>query len=579
MLADNKKQIDILKKALNIWQEKRGFYEYELAISGSSSSQFELKKRIEICREEIERLVQDINFLSQAIPEEDKVKAEINQEDSKTVSIDNAIRQILDRKRSNEETRDAVITSLRYIIEQPDLKQDTIKFVLDTAIKNIDNNDGRTKLPSTEMDKAFEKVLRSSPNCVKLCKDRLLQGYINADGEHRQAIAGILLFKLATDIEDLNTENTEQILIRPLRDFKDKDNQLSIEQRVEAGLQLVETFFRLHSYKFDTKLKFLPTLIPGIIEVLISVLEAPIITVGDNAVSHAAIWILVWVTRAKYCHSYKSFEFTSSQLSILRKIVEDNRQDPFARSYAALVLSVCIPKNHLFTQANWVYQWAEIADGGNSTLPNLKTFNRLGNSNDPNIKAIISLITTHDLPIRVQKSAAISLGRLEYFNSEMVEPLLSAFKNPMLPSEERDEALVYLTIIGNSQVISAFKEGIQSKDSTDNYDLKRRCFLALNSLGDRSAQEQKSFFTNNKNKYLAQQGHLIHKLKAKDSTGRWAYYFVYVESRKEQAFLDALDSNENIDLEDYGKVIGSSYGEKPNDQLRALLKNTYGFDV
>ncbi len=220
-----------------------------------------------------------------------------------------------------------------------------------------------------------------------------------------------------------------------------------------------------------------------------------------------------------------------------------------------------------------------IADGGSSTLPNLKTFDRLKNRNDPNIKAISNLIATNNLPIRVQKSAAVSLGRLEYFNSEMVEPLLSAFKNPMLPSEERDEALVYLTIIGTPQVISAFNKEIQSKDSPDKYDLKRRCFLALNSLGDRFTQEQKNFFTNNKNKYLAQQGHLIHKLKAKDSTGRWAYYFVYVESHKEQAFLDALDSNENIDLEDYGKVIGSSYGEKPNDQLRALLKNTYGFDV
>ncbi|NJR75627.1 MAG: hypothetical protein HC773_22435 [Scytonema sp. CRU_2_7] len=80
-------------------------------------------------------------------------------------------------------------------------------------------------------------------------------------------------------------------------------------------------------------------------------------------------------------------------------------------------------------------------------------------------------------------------------------------------------------------------------------------------------------------KYFAERGHLIHKLKAKDSTGRWAYYFVYVKPDLEQAFLKALESGQIIDLEDYGKVIGSCYGEKPSKQLRSFLKEKYGFDV
>lgn len=80
-------------------------------------------------------------------------------------------------------------------------------------------------------------------------------------------------------------------------------------------------------------------------------------------------------------------------------------------------------------------------------------------------------------------------------------------------------------------------------------------------------------------KIIAKKGHLIHKLKAKDSTGRWAYYFVLVEPTREQAFMDALKSQESIDLEDFGKVIASCYGEEPNDQVKALLKDKYGFDV
>ena len=78
---------------------------------------------------------------------------------------------------------------------------------------------------------------------------------------------------------------------------------------------------------------------------------------------------------------------------------------------------------------------------------------------------------------------------------------------------------------------------------------------------------------------IAKKGHLVHKLKAKDSTGRWAYYFVLVEAPKEKAFLDALKSEESIDLEDYGKVLASCYGEEPNSDVKSFLKEKYGFDV
>jgi hypothetical protein len=84
---------------------------------------------------------------------------------------------------------------------------------------------------------------------------------------------------------------------------------------------------------------------------------------------------------------------------------------------------------------------------------------------------------------------------------------------------------------------------------------------------------------NNVDRFISQQGHLVHKLKAKDTTGRWAYYFIYIRDALEQEFLKALESNQTIDLEDYGKVIASCYGEEPNDEIKAFLKEKYGFDV
>jgi hypothetical protein len=78
---------------------------------------------------------------------------------------------------------------------------------------------------------------------------------------------------------------------------------------------------------------------------------------------------------------------------------------------------------------------------------------------------------------------------------------------------------------------------------------------------------------------ISKLGHLIHKLKAKDSTGRWAYYFLLVPPDCTKSFLDNLNGDGTIDIEDYGVVIASSYGEVPTKEVKAYLKNRYGFDV
>lgn len=80
--------------------------------------------------------------------------------------------------------------------------------------------------------------------------------------------------------------------------------------------------------------------------------------------------------------------------------------------------------------------------------------------------------------------------------------------------------------------------------------------------------------------YIAKRGHLVHKLKARDSTGRWAYYFILVEEELEQAFIKSIElGHEIVDLENYGKVIASCYGEKPSEAIKKMLKEKYGFDV
>ena len=79
--------------------------------------------------------------------------------------------------------------------------------------------------------------------------------------------------------------------------------------------------------------------------------------------------------------------------------------------------------------------------------------------------------------------------------------------------------------------------------------------------------------------YIARNGHLVHKIRAQDSSGRWAYYFVYVPASRERVFTEAINSDRNVDLSDYGTVIASCYGEEPTETVKKLLKEKYDFDV
>jgi hypothetical protein len=78
---------------------------------------------------------------------------------------------------------------------------------------------------------------------------------------------------------------------------------------------------------------------------------------------------------------------------------------------------------------------------------------------------------------------------------------------------------------------------------------------------------------------ISRRGHLVHKLKAKDSTGRWAYYVLLITPRKERMFLAALKAAGSMDLASYGAILASNYGEDPNAATRAEMKRRFGFDL
>ncbi len=85
--------------------------------------------------------------------------------------------------------------------------------------------------------------------------------------------------------------------------------------------------------------------------------------------------------------------------------------------------------------------------------------------------------------------------------------------------------------------------------------------------------------TTHVDRLIAREANNVHKVKAKDSTGRWACYFIYVPSTMTEVFLKRLKGDGMIDLETFGTVIASNYGEEPSPETREKLKSEYDFDV
>ncbi|NEO69227.1 CHAT domain-containing protein [Moorena sp. SIO3H5] len=607
-----------------------------------------------------------VRFLIPTLDKQGKEQSELD-----LITADDAMLVLLPSQNTPAKKARALASfALQCLAEEPDLTDETVYLVLDAAIDNLNDLDGVNTKQNTLMDEAFYAVMQSSFR--NLWHERLLQTYIQASDYSRSRIGCILA--TTTDSATLNRENATEIL-KPLLEKLNPGH--SVEERVDAALQLVEAFYRPQGQKGGSRIDFLPNaLLHETVSVLLATAQEEV--ASNDAVSTAAIWALGWLTSAKTSDSYTTYTFTETQLNCLRQIVMTEKRDAFARMWAALVLSICSSEKTVFAQADWIYEWAVVADGNkpHRQLPAIVAQER------PLDIYVLQYLISSDLPIKAKELVAIALGRLGHFIPEMIEPLLQIFHNDIRINNERDEALVYLVFTGGSKITSEFIQGVnRPKNDTDKYDLPARCFLALIGMGevnslkhqldigmgdqidinayayglagvtDPQGRKVLNSMKNHKKKQvrdavanalsklaqwdgvnpqqispksssnesttspnfsikgifknlrdfnsqkkiklspqndktgmyvdqeISKQGHLVHKIKAKDSTGRWAYYFVHVRPELEQAFLQALNSNQNIDLEDYGKVIGSCYGEKPNQKLKNLLKDKYGFDV
>jgi hypothetical protein len=128
----------------------------------------------------------------------------------------------------------------------------------------------------------------------------------------------------------------------------------------------------------------------------------------------------------------------------------------------------------VINQLNWISELAGIADGVKPRyfLPAPKPTGRLASTDW--IKALLK----QGLPGDYSCSIALTLGSFGIFIPEMVPPLQFLFRHPKHGSDNRDAALIYLCLIGSSEVVSMLIQAADTPESEDDY-LYQRGVLGL----------------------------------------------------------------------------------------------------
>ncbi|MEM8613782.1 MAG: NACHT domain-containing protein [Cyanobacteria bacterium P01_H01_bin.105] len=392
-----------------------------------------------------------IRFCIGSLPHRKDNQSKVNE-----INADDAMLMLLPSPlTADREARALSIFALQTLVEEPDVRGETIDTVIDAAIDNLNRLDGHNTKQNTLMDEVLYSLMRSC--FAERCRKRMLQSFIQSCGSRRSRIGAV--YSMATTSGDvLNADNAVEILEPLLRKLQ-IDN--SIEIRADAALKLTDAFYRVQTLVSSIRIDFLPdALLPKIVSLLLETAKGS----GEHdAISFASLCALGWLTSAKVCHTHTAYRFTEEELKVLRQIVTDDKRDAYSRMWAALILSVCGTETLIFNQVDdWIMQWATVADGrkAHRDLPTITPIHR-----PQDTQALDSLITSN-IPENPKRLVAIAMGRLGYFIPVMIEPLLQVFQDDLLTDEARDEALVYLTLIGGKKVISFLTQVI--KTSTHN---------------------------------------------------------------------------------------------------------------
>lgn len=560
------------------------------------------------------------------------------QSGSDLISADDAMLVLLPSQNTPEKKARALASfALQCLAEEPALTDETVYLVLDSAIDNLNDLDGVNARQNTLMDEAFYAVIQS--RFGQLCHERLLQSYIQACDYRRHKIGGVLT--MATESTTLNAENAALILkplLEKLNAVHSVEERVDAALRlVEAFYRIhgqksgAKIDFLPNALLHETVSVLLATAQEeasndAVLTTAIWALgwltsaktsdsyttytfsEAQLnclrqIVMTEKRDAFARMWAALALS---VCTSEKTV-FAQAGWIYEWAVVADGGKPhrqlpaivPLERPIDIYVLQYLI-SSHLPMKAK---ELVAIALGRlgyfipEMVEPLLDVFQNDLRTTDERDEALVYLVFTGSSQIVSVLVEGANRPRID----DVIQYDLPGRCILALIGIGNVDALKHQLELGmgDQATINAYAnalagvtdpQGRKILDSMKNHQKKQVRDAVINALSQSaqwdslSKEPIKLSPQNNKkgmfvDQEISKQGHSVHKLKAKDSTGRWAYYFVLIRPESEQKFLKALDSNQSIDLEDYGKVIGSCYGENPSKELRDLLKEKYGFDV
>lgn len=380
------------------------------------------------------------------------------------------------------EKRPRVVFALLCLAEEPKIHPKIADVIFDAMFDHLLEYDGFNSSLNSWMDVAMATVVKSSFGSG--LQARLIQGFIESTGKKRNQ-AGCCYVLHASSIKSLSSLNDGQQIIEYAKTgFVSPHSTI----RVKTALELMNCFYLANGI-----LGALPTHLQ---EEMLDLLVSALLT--DEATTYATLWATMWLTGARNrTAGPKGLEkIVLINEDSSRKIEQYLRQpklDSKLYEYGCLILTREKGVKTVIHQQDWIFLLANVADGA-FPRRDLATIDIVG-ARQETIHWLQRLLQG-DLPPETTCRIAQALGAFGVFVPSMVVPLTYMFTtNQKYSTDERDEALIYLAMIGNPEaanVIIAAADTPPTED--DDYSYSRGLFglLLMDDLDLLAIQIQKA---------------------------------------------------------------------------------------
>ena len=377
---------------------------------------------------------------------------------------DDAIRLVLaDSLENPREARPRAIFAFYCLFYEPIVSEAVEAEVFSALIACANEDDGFGTGVNTSMDEAVAAC--AGFQVYERFKVWLLQRFIGVKNRKRFTIARLLLTRLDFESLIITTESAEPIVTYAEQGLH-ATQQLD---RVRTALELVNRFYasrgKLPLLTSDQRAKIAETLISALSE--------------DEATETAAIWALRWLTDAdsRTPTEENHISLSVEQIGRIEERLRRKALDSLSLGRGCLVLNSQAGLKIVNGQQDWIMELAKIADGAK---PRRDLVPVLSTGREAESLGWMKELLYRDFDFRDLPLVARALGAFGVYVPEMAAPLRSTFASEREHINLRDEAFLYLALIGTSDVIKAFIEAADTEPiDEDDYVYSRGLFGLL----------------------------------------------------------------------------------------------------